>query len=322
MRVLVPELTELQLYREMLRIRRIEEAIAERYHEQQMRCPVHLSIGQEAVPVGVCAVLQPEDLMLSTHRAHAHYLAKGGSLRAMIAELYGKQAGCTRGKGGSMHLIDLDVNFLGSTPIVGSSFPVAAGAALASKMQGDPQITVVFLGDGMAEEGVFSETLNFAALKRLPLLFVCENNMYSVYSDLAVRQPPERHQWAIAEAHGIGSARGDGNCVEDVVRLSREAVRVLKEEKRPFFLEFTTYRWREHCGPNYDNHIGYRSEAEFLQWKERCPLEYTKERLHTDSKTLDVMETEIAREIEGAFDNALLSPFPPASEMEQHLYAP
>ncbi len=167
----------------------VEEKIAKLYPEQEMRCPVHLCIGQEAICVGVCANLGPEDYVLSNHRSHGHYLAKGGDLKAMMAEIYGKVTGCCQGKGGSMHLVDLPSRFLGAVLIVGSTIPIAVGAALGTVMEGEQRVTVVFLGEGATEEGVFHESLNFAALKKLPVIFVCENNYFSVYPHLSVRQP-------------------------------------------------------------------------------------------------------------------------------------
>lgn len=309
----------------MLRIRLVEEAVAERYAEQEMRCPVHLSIGQEAVAVGVCAALQAGDYLMSTHRAHAHYLAKGGSLKAMLAELYGRATGCSSGKGGSMHLVDLSVNMLGSTPIVGSSLPVAVGAAFGSWLKGERRVTAVFFGEGSTEEGVFFECLNFAALKKLPVLFVCENNLYSVYSPMSVRQSPERDRIGLAKAHGIAAERGDGNLVEDVYRMASRAVERARAGEGPVFLELDTYRWREHCGPNYDNHIGYRTEAEFLEWRKRCPIEqHTALLIREGLITLDdlaTMTAAIQQEIRDAFDFAKASSWPPEEQMLKDLYA-
>ncbi|MBI4331624.1 MAG: thiamine pyrophosphate-dependent dehydrogenase E1 component subunit alpha, partial [Chloroflexi bacterium] len=182
---------EKKLYYAMLRIRLVEERIAELYPEQQMRCPVHLCTGQEAIAAGVSAHLTSDDYALSNHRSHGHYLAKGGDLKAMMAEIYGRVTGCSRGKGGSMHLVDLAAGFLGATPIVGSTIPMAVGAALATVMKGEKRVTVAYFGDAAVEEGVFHESLNFAALKRLPVVFVCENNFFSVYSPLSVRQPAD-----------------------------------------------------------------------------------------------------------------------------------
>ena len=179
----------LSLLRAMLRIRLIEEEIAARYAEQEMRCPVHLSTGQEAVAVGVCAALRPDDKVVSTHRCHAHYLAKGGDLKAMLAEMHGRAAGCCGGRGGSMHLFDDDAGVLLSLPIVGSCLPIANGVALSMIQRGLDAVSVAFFGDGATEEGVFHETLNFAAVHRLPALFVLENNLYSCYTGLNDRQP-------------------------------------------------------------------------------------------------------------------------------------
>ncbi|HET6882539.1 MAG TPA: thiamine pyrophosphate-dependent dehydrogenase E1 component subunit alpha, partial [Pirellulales bacterium] len=203
-----------RLLRSMLRIRLIEEGIARTYADQQMRCPVHLCTGQEAVAAGVCAALDDSAQVMSTHRAHGHYLAKGGNLRAMLAEMYGKATGCAGGYGGSMHLIDLSAGFLGAAPIVGSTIPIAVGVAFGSSLRGENRVVVAFFGEGATEEGAFHEAMNFAALKRLPVLFVCENNLYSVYSPLGVRQPAARSVWQTAAGHGIESRHGDGNDVE------------------------------------------------------------------------------------------------------------
>lgn len=313
------------LFARMLRVRIVEETIAQRYHEQEMRCPVHLSIGQEAVAVGVCAVLETRDCILSTHRGHAHYLAKGGSLKAMIAEIYGKATGCAAGKGGSMHLLDLRVNMLGCTPIVGGSIPVAVGAAFAAWMLNDGRVTVVFFGEGATEEGVFFESLNFAALKRLPIVFVCENNLYSVYSPIEVRQPDDRDRVGLARALGVPGTRGDGNRVEAVFGAANAAIGRARRGEGPSYLEFDTYRWREHCGPNYDNDLGYRTVAEFDEWQRRCPItRYRRTLLQSEDLSesdIAAMETDLRREVEAAFDDAKRSPFPPSRDLLAGVYA-
>lgn len=314
-----------KLFFQMLRIRMVEETIVTRYAEQEMRCPVHLSIGQEAVAAGVAAALQLADYVMSTHRAHAHYLAKGGSLKAMIAEIYGKRDGCSSGKGGSMHLIDLDVHMMGSTPIVGSSLPVAVGTAFGSWLKNEDRVTAVFFGEGATEEGSFSESINFAALKRLPVVFVCENNLYSVYSPMEVRQPEVRSRIAIAQAHGVVTGEGDGNNVIDVHRLAQEAVSRARRGEGPTFLEFATYRWREHCGPNFDNDIGYRTEAEFEQWRERCPIASLQKMLLSagvlSEQDLLSAQTTFRHEIDAAFEAARASRFPDGDELMRGVYA-
>jgi len=202
------------LYRDLLRLRLVEEAIAARYSEWEMRCPTHLSVGQEAAAVGVCGALEQRDYVLSGHRSHGHYLAKGGSLRAMMAEIYGKATGCSSGKGGSMHLIDLEAGFLGAVPIVGSTIPIAVGVGLGIQQAQEDRVSVAFFGDGATEEGVFAESLNYAALAKLPVVFVCENNLYSVYSPIDVRQPSERDLLQISRGHGVPALHGDGNDVD------------------------------------------------------------------------------------------------------------
>lgn len=314
-----------QLYYQMQRIRMVEERIAEIYPEQEMRCPVHLCSGQEAVAVGVCATLNRDDYVMGGHRSHGHYLAKGGSLKGLMAELYGKVTGCCKGKGGSMHLIDLAAGFLGAAPIVGSTIPIAVGAAFGSVMRGDERITVVFFGEGTTEEGVFHESVNFAALKKLPVVFVCENNLYSVYSPLSVRQPEGREVFWLAKGHGVESYQADGNNVMEVYRLAERAVRKARGGEGPTFLEFKTYRWREHCGPHYDNDLGYRSEEEFQEWKRLCPVQMLGERLLKDkilcNQDIEAMVRELEVEIEGAIAFAKESPFPERQLIIEHVYA-
>jgi pyruvate dehydrogenase E1 component alpha subunit len=318
-----------ELYRDLLfrmhLIRTVEERIAELYHDQEMRCPVHLCIGQEAISAGVCTNLSREDYVFSNHRSHGHYLAKGGDVKTMLAEIYGKAGGCSKGKGGSMHLTDLSVNFLGATPIVGGIIPVATGASFASFMKGDDRVTVVFLGDAATEEGVFHESLNFASLKKLPIVFVCENNYYSVYTPLKPRQPEERDNLAIASAYGIKGAKGDGNNVIDVYELAEEAVRHAREGLGPYYLEFDTYRWREHCGPNYDNDLGYREESEFLEWRKKCPIESFQQKIIDKGiMTPDQVKESIQR-IHEKFTEAVKfsdeSPFPEVGDIYMDVYA-
>ncbi|HVX14857.1 MAG TPA: thiamine pyrophosphate-dependent dehydrogenase E1 component subunit alpha [Pirellulales bacterium] len=309
----------------MLRIRLIEEGIAELYAEQQMRCPVHLCIGQEAVSAGVCDVLGADDQVMSSHRAHGHYLAKGGNLPAMMAEMYGKATGCSGGMGGSMHLIDLAAGFVGATPIVGSTIPISVGLAFASLLRGEPRVVVAFFGEGATEEGTFHEALNFAALKRLSILFVCENNLYSVYSPLSVRRPAGRPIYRLADGHGIESRQGDGNDVEEVHALAQEALGQIRAGAGPMFLEFATYRWREHCGPNFDNRIGYRTEEEFLRWREQCPVERQRrkgiENGWLSESDVKGWSDEIRDEFSAAVAFAKASHWPETRTMLDHVYS-
>lgn len=315
----------LALYREMQRIRVVEEGIAAAYGEQEMRCPVHLAIGQEAVEAAAVMALRPDDYLVSGHRSHGHYLAKGGDLKAMMAEIYGKATGCAGGKGGSMHLIDLACGFLGSAPIVGSTIPIGVGAAFGSVMRGEDRVTMVCLGDGATETGVFHESLNWASLKKLPVVFLCENNFYSVYSPMDVRQPPGRSIAGIARAHGIASHDGDGNDPDLVHAMVRDGVAKCRQGEGPVFFEFFTYRWREHCGPNFDNDIGYRTEAEYLEWRARCPIETYGARLVAEGiatpAELEAIRTDLQDTMRDALDHARHSPFPGVEEMANGVYA-
>ena len=308
----------------MKRIRAVEEAIAFRYPEGKMRCPTHLCTGQEAVSAGVGALLRKDDFVVSTHRAHGHYLAKGGDLKRMMAEIYGKATGCSSGKGGSMHLIDDSVGFMGSTSIVGGTIPIGTGLGFSISLHGTDQVSCVFLGDGAVEEGVFYESINFAALKNLPVLYICENNLYSVYSPLGVRQPRGRNIFEMVRSIGVRSDSGDGNDVREVYAITNRAIGSIRAGDGPYFLEFATYRWREHCGPNFDNDIGYRTEEEYLRWKERDPLvlfetAMTKE-CSVQADEIAEMDSVIAREVADAFHFAEASPFPPPADIFTQLY--
>ena len=315
----------LRLLETMVRIRMVEEAIAEQYKHQEMRCPVHLSIGQEAAAAGVCAALRTDDQVMSGHRSHAHYLAKGGNLAAMIAEIHGKETGCCQGRGGSMHLVDRNVGFVGAVPIVGSTIPIATGLAFADHHLKRDRVTVAFLGEAATEEGVFHESVNFAALHRLPIVYVCENNLYSVYSPMHVRQPVTREVWQLAAGHGITARQGDGNDPLAVHALMHDAVAQARSDHGPVFLELKTYRWREHCGPGFDNHIGYRTEAEYLAWRERDPIANFEHHLHLTAELDEILyarfKDEVAAEIATAFNEAKRAAFPAGSTLMDHVYA-
>jgi len=314
----------LGLFRQILRIRLIEEMIAERYAEQLMRCPVHLSIGQESAAVGVCAALEPDDLVFSAHRCHSHYLAKGGDLKAMMAEIHGRATGCCGGRGGSMHLIDDAVRMMMSLPIVGSVVPIAVGAALSAKQAKTGQVAVVFFGDGATEEGAFHEAANFASLHSLPVVFVCENNLYAVYTHLDTRQP-DRDMTRFATCHGIVSRRMAADSVEAVYDEVLPLVDHVRSGKGPAFVQLDTYRYREHCGPEFDDHLGYRDEGERATWLDRDPVELARRALGDRGTLTDAMEDgfrkEILAEIDEAFEFALSSPFPDPATSGEHVYA-
>jgi pyruvate dehydrogenase E1 component alpha subunit len=308
----------------MKRMRAVEETIAERYSQGHMRCPVHLSVGQEGVSAAIGLNLRSTDYAVSGHRAHIHYLAKGGDLKRMIAEIYGKVTGCSSGKGGSMHLIDESVGFKGSTAIVGGTIPVGVGLGFALKFNQTDNISVIFLGDGAIEEGVFYESVNFAALKKLPVLFVCENNLYSVYSHLNVRQPKNRKIYEMVRGMGLPAQQGDGNNPAEAFEICNRAVNSIRAGSGPQFLEFSTYRWREHCGPHFDNDIGYRTDAEFQEWKAKDPIAGLQDSMIRQNLITDIeiaeMDHGIQREIDEAFDFAIRSAFPKPADAHSDLY--
>src|SRR5215475_11470498 len=324
LRALEPELRR-ELFAGLLRVRLIEDRIRKLYPEGDMRCPTHLSLGQEAVAVGLCAALDGEDRLISAHRSHAHYIARGGSIPAMFAELYGKSEGCASGKGGSMHLIDLAVNFLGCVPIVGSTIPIGVGAAFGARLQERAALTVIFFGDAATETGVFHESVNFAAVHRLPVLFVCENNLYSVNSPLAERQPANRTITELVRGHGIKTSQHDGQLVEVVDAAAADTIAHLRNKGGPALLEFMTYRWLEHCGPLGDLHLGYRTQQEFDLWVARCPIRLHRKLLEDDGVMDEAahvaMDAEIAAEIDDAVTFARKSPFPTRAELNRHIFA-
>lgn len=269
--------SDLHKYIQMSFIREVELLISKRYQEQILRCPVHLSVGQEAVAVGVSWSLRAKDKAISTHRSHAHYLAKGGNLFKMLAELMGSAEGCCGGRGGSMHIFDHSVGFISSIPIVGSSIPISAGAAMAEKISSSENIVVAYIGDASLETGAFFETLNIAALKKLPLLVVIEDNGYSTYANKSVRIPTNRDVKSIVEGFGIPFFSGNGDVIDEVIELSKTAIDITRSQNT-VVLEFSTFRLLEHCGPNNDDSLGYRSQDEIESYKARDPLMYLVER--------------------------------------------
>jgi pyruvate dehydrogenase E1 component alpha subunit len=261
-----------EFLRKMILIRKTEEAIADLVVAGKIRTPCHLGIGQEAIAAGVAAGLNAGDRVFSAHRAHAHYLAGGGDCYRLIAEILGKKDGCSGGMGGSMHIVDRDNGFYGSVPIVAATIPIAVGAGLTAKMDGSQDISVSYFGDGASEEGVLHESLNLAASQELPILFVCENNLYSSHLDILQRQPADSIA-RFARAHMIASATVDGNDVVAVRDAAAELIKLAREQRQPGFLEAVTYRWRGHVGPNEDIDVGVRrSTLELEAWKKRDPI--------------------------------------------------
>jgi pyruvate dehydrogenase E1 component alpha subunit len=318
-----PELL-IDLYRTMLRIRRIEEEIERRYRDDLMKTPIHLVIGQEATAVGCCAALGDADLLYTSHRTHGGYLAKGGNLRAMLAEMHCRIDGCVASRGGSMHLIDKSVGMAGTSAIVGGAVPIATGAALAAQMKGEDRVVVVMIGDATTEEGVTSESLNFAALKGLPIVFFCENNFYSVQSPLDVRQPGRSIRgWA--GSHAVHAVGVDGTNVLAVYDATTAAAARARSGQGPAFIEAEVYRFRAHGGAGDDSRTGYRAEAEREAWERVCPVRMFGSFLSgaglLDETAVIDMERRIADEIADAFAFALASPHPTEEDLRRHVYA-
>jgi pyruvate dehydrogenase E1 component alpha subunit len=313
------------LYKMALKIRLVEEEIAKRYPEGEMRCPVHLSIGQESTSAIFSLIQLPEDTAISTHRAHAHYLAKQGNLKKMIAEIYGKVTGCSRGRGGSMHLIDLSVSFLGSSAIVGNSIPIGVGAAYAHKLQKNNAVSFVFIGDGAIEEGVFYESANFAVIHKLPVVFICENNLYSVYTGLDARQPSNRSISKLAGAIGLQAEQVDSFNYRESFEVLNKLSDKARNGEGPVFIELLTYRVLEHCGPDDDDSLGYRPESEIFEYKFRDVIKKIEEELISqgiaNQNSLSLIKSSIVKEINLAFSQAKADPFPTLDDVLGGVYA-
>jgi len=310
------------LYEIMLKIRLVELKIEELYPQDEMKTPVHLCIGQEAIPAGVCANLNKGDYVFSNHRGHGHYIAKGGDLKSMIAELYCKETGCSKGRGGSMHLIDTSVGFMGSSSIVGGSIPIATGAALTSVLRKEKKVSVVFFGDAASEEGVLFESMNFAALKILPVVYICENNFYSVCSHQSARQANDDISMR-PKAFDIPSYRVDGSDVLKVCAASKKAIEDARSGKGPSFLECKTYRWRAHAGAGDPQKDAYRKRDEWNKWIKIDPLKnfeaaLLKKNIITSRRSGEIAER-INKDISEAFEFAKKSPLPNKKELEKYL---
>ena len=314
------------LYRTMLRIRVCEESLVEPINNGDVKCPCHLYSGQEAVAAGVCAALDEKDYIFGNHRSHGHYLAKGGSMQELIAEIYGKETGCSRGRGGSMHLTAMDIGVLGSAPIVAGTISLAVGAALASRIRKEKKVTVSFFGDGSTGEGVLYESLNFSALHKLPIIFVCENNFYSTHLPIRECRPNENIS-KVGDMFCLTSYRIDGNDVLSVYETSKKAVDLCKQGKGPVFIECTTYRLRGHVGAD-DNvqgtHTDIRPKAEIEKWKKQDPVKKF-EKVLIKNKILTVddikdIKQEVEKEVDAAYVFANNSPYPETNQLMEYVY--
>ena len=312
-----------KLYFDMLRIRKIQLHIESLYHLDEMKTPIHLSIGQEAVAVGVCANLCQNDYISSSHRSHGHYLAKGGDLKRLIAELYCRETGCSRGHGGSMHLVDTSVGHIGSSSIVGGGIPIGTGLGFSIQMKGEDRVSVIFFGDGAANEGVLYESINFAILKKLPVIFIYENNQFSVCSHVSARQVGEiifhKTPCDLMPSHVL-----NGNSVLEVYETTQQAVMHARQKSGPSFIECKTYRIREHAGAGSDKKLGYRLPEEIRAWELKCPVQtflgmLLKNGILNEAE-IQAMEETIDCEIDEAFRFAQRSPLPKPEDVTKYLF--
>jgi pyruvate dehydrogenase E1 component alpha subunit len=311
------------LYQTMLRIRILEERVADLATAGEINTPCHLYIGQEAVATGICAALEKGDYVWGGHRSHGHYLAKGGDLRAMMAEIFGRATGCSGGRGGSMHLFAPDVGIFGTVPLVSATIPLAVGSALASKLRDDRKVSVAFFGDGATEEGHFHESLNLAALYRLPVVFVCENNLYSSHMHLLERRAKDNIDKS-GEAHGIPAFRLDGNDAVAVYEAAEEAVRRARTGQGPTLLECRTYRWRGHVRPSWDMDVGVKRKDELNDWMVKDPIARLGSRLSgqgTAQAEFDQIKNAIRAEVEEAVRFARQSPYPDERSLLDHVFS-
>ena len=295
-------------YRSLYLIRRSEEEVVRIYPTDKIKSPVHLSIGQEAVSVGVCEALRKTDVVFGTYRSHALYLAKTGDAKGFFAELYGRITGCAKGKGGSMHLANTRWGMMGTSAVVATTIPQAVGYAYAVKQRGELTLVAAFMGDGAIEEGVFHESLNFAALKRLPIIFVCENNSYAIHTHQRLRQHLAEIT-AVVRGHGVPAERIAGNdTVRIFERVSAAAEAIRDGKSGPVFFECETCRWKEHVGPGDDFNLGYRTTQEVQRWKENDAIKIVGRRIPSERRAQ--IEAEIEAEIAAAIEFAEKSPFP------------
>ena len=330
----------------MVNIRKVEEKLSDLIYAGEVKCPCHLYIGEEAIATGVCTALNTTDYIFSNYRGHGHYLAKGGDLNKMMSEMYGKVTGCSKGRGGSMHLIAPEVSLIfGTTAIVAGQIAPAVGAALASQLKGGKGVCVVFFGDGATEEGVFSEALNFATFKKLPIVFICENNFYSTHLRIEDRQPIK--DLYLKAKYLMPAIQIDGNNIVEVFKSAQEAIKNARDGKGPTFIECVTYRHKGHVGPNLDIETVITTSEEYAKWANLNPIKLAeratrpKEELERwlmldpiknfekhlieikllNEKMVDKIQKEIDVKIEASVSFARLSEYPKPEELFKYVYA-
>ncbi len=317
----------LEELRMMVRIRKAEEKIGDMVAEGRVKCPCHLAIGQEAIPVGISRYLRSSDRVFGTHRSHGHFLALGAPVETLFAEVLGKATGCSKGMGGSMHLFDQGRGFVGSVPIVSATISLSVGAALAATFdrptRDNLDLGLCYFGDGATEEGAFHESLNFAANFKLPVLFVCENNLFSSHLHIRERQPADRTS-RFAEANKIAVRLVEGNDLVAVARASEQLIGSIRRGEGPAYLEVITYRWRGHVGPREDIDVGLQRKDDLSLWKKRDPVDRLVRGLARvgalSDRAFQMILTEVQREIDEAWMRADQAPYPESSSLLEMVY--
>jgi acetoin:2,6-dichlorophenolindophenol oxidoreductase subunit alpha len=314
---------QIDLYKKMIEIRLFEEKIQDLYARGLVPGSVHLYIGQEAIAAGVCAHLRKEDYITSTHRGHGHLIAKGADLKFMMAELFGRKTGYCKGKGGSMHIADFDLGILGSNGIAGGGIPIAVGAGLSSKMRRTDQVTVCFFGDGASNNGTFHEGLNFASVHRLPVVFICENNLYGI--SVSQKQHQAIQDISIRSiAYNMPGITIDGNDVLAVYQTSGEAIQRARAGEGPTLVECKTYRWRGHYEGDPNQGRRYRTLEEIQSWIKKCPIKRFEEKLIKEKVLNKNKMMHIRKEVEGRIEEAVTfanqSPFPDPQDIFEDVY--
>ena len=314
----------LALYKKVYLIRKAEEKIREHYYEDEMKTPMHMSMGEEAIVVGVCHALKAEDQIFGTYRSHAIYLAKTGDTDNFFAEMYGKDTSLQKGKGGSMHLCAPESGFMGTSAIVGSIIPVAVGGAFANKRKGNDKLVAVFFGDGATDEGVFWESLKVACLMKLPLLFVCEDNGLAVHTPKSRRHGHNSITDVVSQFNCNVLKKEVATDVELIYELTCKAIRLTEETQRPSFLHLKYYRYLEHVGVNEDFDAGYRSRDEFEEWYKVDPVNLQRKKLLEfgyNEAEIEKMERDIDAQIEKSIKLAQKAPFSDINELHKEVYA-
>ena len=313
----------IKLLKKMITIRIAEEVISENVESGIVKCPCHLAIGQEAIPVALSQFLNSKDKVYGNHRSHGHYLSMTMDTYGLFAEILGKATGCSKGMGGSMHIVGESCGFGGSVPIVSATIPVAVGAALAMKLSKNKSVAVSYFGDGTSEEGVLHESLNMASYYKLPIVFVCENNLFSSHMHISERQKHDSVS-RFADAHGIDYAVIDGNDIEQVLNTSKKAMQIARNERKPFFIEAVTYRWKGHVGHDDNIDVGLQRKEDLDPWKKKDPIARLKDALIDkeviSQKDFDSFNKSISKQLRKEFSQAMSDPYPQLEQLLETVY--